>query len=69
MSEPAARLPRQGSLNRLRRFDVRPNRELGQNFLIDDNLLEAISTTWCSRWGEASACSPSTSPPASDTST
>ena len=35
-------LPRQGSLNRLRRFDIRPNRELGQNFLIDDNLLEVI---------------------------
>ena len=34
--------PRQGSLNRLRRFDIRPNRELGQNFLIDDNLLEVI---------------------------
>jgi len=36
-------LPRQASLNRLRRFDVRPNRELGQNFLIDDNLLEVIA--------------------------
>jgi len=35
-------LPRQGSLNRLRRFDIRPNRELGQNFLIDDNLLDVI---------------------------
>ncbi len=35
-------LPRQGSLNRLRRFGVRPNRELGQNFLIDDNLLGVI---------------------------
>jgi 16S rRNA (adenine1518-N6/adenine1519-N6)-dimethyltransferase len=35
-------LPRQGSLNRLRRFDVRPNRELGQNFLVDDNILRAI---------------------------
>ena len=35
-------LPRQASLNRLRRFDVRPNRELGQNFLIDDNLLGVI---------------------------
>jgi len=34
--------PRQGSLRRLRRFDIRPNRELGQNFLIDDNLLEVI---------------------------
>ena len=35
-------LPRQASLNRLRRFEVRPNRELGQNFLIDDNLLDVI---------------------------
>jgi 16S rRNA (adenine1518-N6/adenine1519-N6)-dimethyltransferase len=32
----------QASLDRLRRFDVRPNRELGQNFLIDDNLLGVI---------------------------
>jgi 16S rRNA (adenine1518-N6/adenine1519-N6)-dimethyltransferase len=31
--------PRQASLRRLRRYDVRPNRELGQNFLIDDNML------------------------------
>ncbi len=42
MSEPAAGLPRQASLNRLRRFDIRPNRELGQNFLIDDNFLRLI---------------------------
>ena len=34
--------PRQASLRRLRRFQVRPNRELGQNFLIDDNLLGVI---------------------------
>ena len=34
--------PRQASLRRLRRFDVRPDRELGQNFLIDDNLLGVI---------------------------
>jgi 16S rRNA (adenine1518-N6/adenine1519-N6)-dimethyltransferase len=34
--------PRQSSLRRLREFDVRPNRELGQNFLIDDNLLDVI---------------------------
>jgi len=33
---------RQASLRRLREFDVQPNRELGQNFLIDDNLLEVI---------------------------
>jgi 16S rRNA (adenine1518-N6/adenine1519-N6)-dimethyltransferase len=34
--------PRQASLRRLRRFGVKPNRELGQNFLIDDNLLGVI---------------------------
>jgi 16S rRNA (adenine1518-N6/adenine1519-N6)-dimethyltransferase len=34
--------PRQASLRRLRRFEVRPNRELGQNFLIDDNFLDVI---------------------------
>jgi 16S rRNA (adenine1518-N6/adenine1519-N6)-dimethyltransferase len=34
--------PRQGSLRRLREFAVRPNRELGQNFLIDDNILRVI---------------------------
>ena len=39
----AEQLPRQASLNRLRRFGVRPNRELGQNFLIDNNLLEVIA--------------------------
>jgi 16S rRNA (adenine1518-N6/adenine1519-N6)-dimethyltransferase len=34
--------PRQASLRRLREFGVRPNRELGQNFLIDDNILAVI---------------------------
>jgi 16S rRNA (adenine1518-N6/adenine1519-N6)-dimethyltransferase len=33
---------RQASLRRLREFDVRPNRELGQSFLIDDNVLRVI---------------------------
>jgi 16S rRNA (adenine1518-N6/adenine1519-N6)-dimethyltransferase len=33
---------RQGSLRRLRQFGVRPNRDLGQNFLIDDNILGVI---------------------------
>jgi 16S rRNA (adenine1518-N6/adenine1519-N6)-dimethyltransferase len=37
-----AQEPRQASLRRLRQFDVRPNRELGQNFLIDDNVLRLI---------------------------
>jgi 16S rRNA (adenine1518-N6/adenine1519-N6)-dimethyltransferase len=36
--------PRQASLRRLREFGVRPNRELGQNFLIDDNILRVIGT-------------------------
>ena len=41
--EPAgAGEPRQASLRRLRAFGVRPNRELGQNFLIDDNILRVI---------------------------
>jgi len=40
---PGDRLPRQASLRRLRSFEVRPNRELGQNFLIDDNLLGVIA--------------------------
>ena len=33
----------QPSLRRLRRFGVRPNRELGQNFLVDSNLLGVIA--------------------------
>ena len=37
--EPALR---QASLRRLRDFAIRPNRELGQNFLIDDNILGVI---------------------------
>jgi 16S rRNA (adenine1518-N6/adenine1519-N6)-dimethyltransferase len=35
-------LPTQPSLRRLRQFDIRPTRDLGQNFLIDSNLLEVI---------------------------
>ncbi len=41
--EPAVE-PRQASLRRLRQFGVRPNRELGQNFLIDDNILRVIGS-------------------------
>ena len=37
-----APLPAQPSLRRMRRFDIRPNRELGQNFLVDSNILEVI---------------------------
>ncbi|HEY1595558.1 MAG TPA: 16S rRNA (adenine(1518)-N(6)/adenine(1519)-N(6))-dimethyltransferase RsmA [Thermoleophilaceae bacterium] len=32
----------QASRRRLREFGVRPNRELGQNFLVDDNILDVI---------------------------
>jgi 16S rRNA (adenine1518-N6/adenine1519-N6)-dimethyltransferase len=35
--------PRQASLRRLDQFDVRPRRDLGQNFLIDSNLLGVIA--------------------------
>jgi 16S rRNA (adenine1518-N6/adenine1519-N6)-dimethyltransferase len=35
-------LPTQPSLRRLRQFDVRPRRDLGQNFLIDSNILGVI---------------------------
>jgi 16S rRNA (adenine1518-N6/adenine1519-N6)-dimethyltransferase len=35
-------LPAQPSLRRLRQFGIRPNRELGQNFLIDSNILGVI---------------------------
>ena len=41
-ADEARTAPRQASMRRLREFDVRPNRELGQNFLIDDNLLDVI---------------------------
>jgi 16S rRNA (adenine1518-N6/adenine1519-N6)-dimethyltransferase len=34
--------PTQPSLRRLRDFDIRPNRELGQNFLVDSNILDVI---------------------------
>jgi 16S rRNA (adenine1518-N6/adenine1519-N6)-dimethyltransferase len=36
-------LPAQPSLRRLKAFGIRPNRDLGQNFLIDSNLLEVIT--------------------------
>ena len=35
-------LPAQPSLRRLRQFGIRPNRELGQNFLVDSNMLDVI---------------------------
>lgn len=36
-------LPTQPSLRRMRAFGVRPNRELGQNFLVDSNILHVIA--------------------------
>jgi 16S rRNA (adenine1518-N6/adenine1519-N6)-dimethyltransferase len=36
-------LPTQPSLRRLRAFGVRPKRDLGQNFLIDSNILDVIA--------------------------
>jgi 16S rRNA (adenine1518-N6/adenine1519-N6)-dimethyltransferase len=38
-------VPRQPSLLRLRRFGVRPDRDLGQNFLVDSNILGVIART------------------------
>lgn len=35
--------PVQPSLRRMRRFGIRPNRDLGQNFLIDSNILDVIA--------------------------
>jgi 16S rRNA (adenine1518-N6/adenine1519-N6)-dimethyltransferase len=35
--------PTQPSLRRLRQFGVRPKRDLGQNFLIDSNILDVIA--------------------------
>ena len=37
-------LPTQPTLRRLRRFGVRPKRDLGQNFLIDSNILGVIES-------------------------
>jgi 16S rRNA (adenine1518-N6/adenine1519-N6)-dimethyltransferase len=39
----AAGEPTQPSLRRLRAFGVRPKRDLGQNFLIDSNILDVIA--------------------------
>jgi 16S rRNA (adenine1518-N6/adenine1519-N6)-dimethyltransferase len=39
---PPADLPTQPSLRRLRQFAVRPRRDLGQNFLVDSNILGVI---------------------------
>jgi 16S rRNA (adenine1518-N6/adenine1519-N6)-dimethyltransferase len=42
VSELQAGAPVQPSLRRLRQFSIRPNRDLGQNFLIDSNILGVI---------------------------
>jgi 16S rRNA (adenine1518-N6/adenine1519-N6)-dimethyltransferase len=39
----ADRLPTQASLRRLKAFGIRPKRDLGQNFLIDSNILGVIA--------------------------
>jgi 16S rRNA (adenine1518-N6/adenine1519-N6)-dimethyltransferase len=45
MAQPAQPSePTQPSLRRMRRFDVKPDRELGQNFLIDSNILGVIAS-------------------------
>ena len=38
-----SQLPAQPSLRRMREFGIRPKRDLGQNFLIDSNLLDVIA--------------------------
>jgi 16S rRNA (adenine1518-N6/adenine1519-N6)-dimethyltransferase len=43
VSEPRGELPAQPSLRRLKEFGIRPKRDLGQNFLIDSNLLDVIA--------------------------
>jgi 16S rRNA (adenine1518-N6/adenine1519-N6)-dimethyltransferase len=42
VGDPPAPEPNQPTLRRMRRFDVRPDRDLGQNFLIDSNILGVI---------------------------
>jgi 16S rRNA (adenine1518-N6/adenine1519-N6)-dimethyltransferase len=39
---PVSEAPVQPSLRRMRRFGIRPDRDLGQNFLIDSNILGVI---------------------------
>lgn len=34
----------QPSIERMRRFDIRPRRKLGQNFLVDNNILDVIGS-------------------------
>ncbi len=39
---PGRAAPIQPSLRRMREFEIRPDRELGQNFLVDSNILDVI---------------------------
>jgi 16S rRNA (adenine1518-N6/adenine1519-N6)-dimethyltransferase len=48
------RLPTQPSLRRLREFGVRPKRDLGQNFLVDSNVLGVIGRE--ARLGAGDVC-------------
>ena len=36
-------LPQQPSLRRMKQFDIRPTHSLGQNFLVDSNILGVIA--------------------------
>ncbi|MDP5033831.1 MAG: hypothetical protein NWP31_02705, partial [Solirubrobacteraceae bacterium] len=42
VAETDGELPVQPSLRRIREFNVRPKHDLGQNFLIDSNILGVI---------------------------
>ena len=42
LASPPADLPTQPTLRRMRAFGIRPRRDLGQNFLIDSNILGVI---------------------------
>ena len=42
MTADPGSLPVQPSLRRLKQFGIRPNRDLGQNFLVDSNILGVI---------------------------
>ncbi len=42
LASPPADLPTQATLRRMRAFGIRPRRDLGQNFLIDSNILGVI---------------------------
>ena len=55
--------PRQLTLARLRELGLQPDRDLGQHFLLDDNVLRVIDRladlgprTSCSRSAPGSAC-------------